>query len=90
MGVAIPLGYSKYDVLIGANMAVISSEGVILANTTLFINLVKMLAAKGILSDDEWTQIVQGAVTELSRHDQGEDAIQAIKEITKVEITRVP
>jgi hypothetical protein len=66
-------------------MATFSSETGVLANTTLIIELVKTLAAKGILTDEDWQKTLQGALTQLTGHSEGAAAIDFIAEIAKLE-----
>lgn len=53
----------------------------VLANTTLIIELVKKLADKGILDDEDWRDVLNRSFSQLQSHDEGEEAIKFIMNI---------
>lgn len=60
-----------------------SPQAAILANITLFIHLIKLLGEKGVISDNDWTGLLNSAASELSTHAQGQEALAVIEEVTK-------
>lgn len=59
-------------------------NAVALANMALWTHLVKALDAKGILNDEEFTALLNGAISDLSKHEQGAPAIAVIHDLVKV------
>ena len=58
-------------------------EAASLANTTLLLKLIQMLGKKGMLTDEEFTEILNNAIETLSSHEQGKEAIAVIHELVK-------
>lgn len=65
-----------------------SPQAAILANTTLFIHLVKLLGAKGLITDEDWTALLNSVANELADHHQGQEAIAVIEEVTQAKFVR--
>ena len=65
-------------------MAEFSPATGVLANTTLIIELVKKLGEKGILTDQDWQGVLEGAFAQLGRHAEGAAAIDLIAEVAKL------
>lgn len=60
------------------------NDAVALANMTLWINLVKALNAKGLFTDEDYTALLNNAISDLATHEQGASAIAVIREVAKV------
>ena len=71
-----------------SNMTVHSPETVVLGSTALLVHLVKILGAKGVLTDEDWRKVIGGAVNELDSHEDGQPVIDFIQTLTQVQLRR--